>query len=200
MDENLFLTNLCNLNNKRIILASRSPRRANLLKLIGLKFNVIPAEISEEIKESDNPIDSVKRVAIEKAQWVKNKNLADLIISADTIVIKEEKMFLKPKNIDDASLMLKTLSNSTHEVITAVCLLSGKQQIVVHEVSKVTFSELSDSEIKAYIKSGEPMDKAGAYGIQGLASIFIKKIEGCYFNVMGFPLWKFYQNLKKMKI
>jgi septum formation protein len=200
MDNSLFLANLCNLNDKKIVLASQSPRRASLLRSIGLEFEVISPGISEEIKDNDNPIESARHIAIEKAQWTKKNIAADLIISADTLVIKDNKIFLKPKDIDEASSMLRALSNSTHDVITAVCLLSEKQQIVIHEITEVTFYELSDIELKDYINSGEPMDKAGAYGIQGFASIFIRKIEGCYFNVMGFPIAKFYQSLKEMKI
>lgn len=196
--QNKFLDRLLNLKNKKIILASRSPRRAQLLKSIGLNFSILPTPVEENIGESESPVDFVRRVALEKARWVQNKPPVDLIIAADTVVYIDNRILQKPNNAEDAAAMLGLLSSATHQVVTGFCLLSENKQIVEHEITRVEFYELTDREIEAYVNSGEPMDKAGAYGIQGFASIFIKKIEGCYFNVVGFPLAKFYRHLKEI--
>ena len=122
----------------------------------------------------------------------------DLIIAADTIVTLDGHIFEKPSGHIQAEQMLRQLSNRTHEVISGFCLLTHDDKILDHQTSRVTFYKLSDPEIEMYLSSDEPFDKAGAYGIQGFASLFIKKLEGCYFNVVGFPLGKFYQHLKEL--
>ncbi|MFQ5583202.1 MAG: Maf family protein [Calditrichia bacterium] len=196
--QNEFLDRLLNLKNKKIILASRSPRRAEMLKSLGLSFTVLPTPVEETLGESESPVDFVRRVALEKASWVKNKLPADLIIAADTVVYINNRILQKPNNADDAAAMLGLLSGATHQVVTGFCLLNANKQIVEHEITRVEFYALTDREIEAYVDSGEPMDKAGAYGIQGYASLFIKKVDGCYYNVVGFPLAKFYLHLKEI--
>jgi len=193
-----FLTDLCQLNQKKIVLASQSPRRIELLRAAGLNFEIMPSNMKEEIPEKVDSLRFVRDLALKKARLAKRKTTADLVIAADTIVTMDNEIFGKPKDADDATVMLSKLSGRIHHVITGVCILAGVRQILDHEITKVTFYRLSEDEITAYISSGEFADKAGAYGIQGLAALFVKKIEGCYFNVVGFPLGRFYQHLKEI--
>jgi septum formation protein len=195
-----FISLLCNLEEKRIVLASQSPRRIELLRSVGLEFDIYPPRIEEKLSPGFSPLEYVRHNSAEKAEWVSRQLDYDLIISADTIVTLKDKIFEKPVSHHQAESMLRELSNQTHEVITAFCLLTAEEKIVDHEVTRVTFYPISEAEIKMYLDSDEPFDKAGAYGIQGFASLFIKKIEGCYFNVVGFPLGKFYQQLKNLEI
>ena len=195
-----FISLLCKLEEKRVILASQSPRRIELLRSVGLGFEIYPPQIEEKVTAHFSPLEYVRYNAMEKAEWVSRQVDYDLIISADTIVTLRDKIFEKPVSHHQAESMLRELSNQTHEVITAFCLLTAEEKIVDHEVTRVTFYPISEAEIKMYLDSDEPFDKAGAYGIQGFASLFIKKIEGCYFNVVGFPLGKFYQQLKNLEI
>jgi len=195
-----FLTDLCQLHEKKIILASQSPRRIELLRSVGLNFNEIPSNVQEEISEKVDSLQFVRDISLQKAKSVWKKTNADLVIAADTIVTMDNQIFGKPQNADHAATMLRKLSGRIHHVISGLCLLMKNQQIIDHEITKVTFYKLTAEEIDAYIASNEHADKAGAYGIQGLASLFVKKIEGCYFNVVGFPLGKFYQHLKEIKI
>jgi len=195
-----FISLLCNLEDKRIILASQSPRRIELLRSVGLEFEIFPPQINEKVTPRFSPLEYVRHNAAEKAEWVSRQLDYDLIISADTIVLLNNHIFEKPGSHSQAENMLRELSNQTHEVITAFCLLTAEEKIIDHEITKVTFYPVSEAEIKMYLDSDEPFDKAGAYGIQGFASLFIKKIEGCYFNVVGFPLGKFFQQLKNLEI
>jgi len=195
-----FLTDLCHLNQKKIVLASQSPRRIELLRSVGLKFDIMPSNVKEEITEKVDSLRFVRDISLRKAQLVRKKTTADLVIAADTIVTMDDQIFGKPKDADDASSMLNKLSSRTHHVITGFCLLAKTRQLIDHEITKVTFYKLTDEEINAYLASGEYADKAGAYGVQGLASLFVRKIEGCYFNVVGFPLGKFYHSLKEIKL
>lgn len=195
-----FLTDLCHIGENKIVLASQSPRRVELLRSVGLKFDIMPSDIKEEITEKVDSLRFVRDMALRKARSVQPKIAADLVIAADTIVTMDNEIFGKPKNADEASAMLKKLSGRIHHVITGFCLLTKNQQIIDHEITKVTFYDLDNNELDAYLASKEYADKAGAYGIQGLASLFVRRIEGCYFNVVGFPLAKFYQSLKSIKI
>jgi septum formation protein len=197
---NRFLTDLCQLNQKKIVLASQSPRRIELLRSVGLTFEVLPSKINEEMSEKIDSLQFVRNIALKKAQSVWKKANADLVIAADTIVTMDNQLFGKPKNAEDAAAMLTKLSGRIHHVISGFCVLTKAEKIIDHEITKVTFNRLTAEEIDAYLATKEYADKAGAYGIQGLASLFVKKIDGCYFNVVGFPLGKFYQSLKNIKI
>jgi septum formation protein len=197
---NHFLTDLCQLNQKKIVLASQSPRRIELLRTVGLNFEIMPSNMKEEVPEKVDSLRFVRDLSLKKAQLAQRKTTADLVVAADTIVTMDNEIFGKPRDAEDAAVMLNKLSGRIHHVITGLCMLAGARQIVDHEITKVTFYRLTEDEIKTYISSGEFADKAGAYGIQGLASLFVKKIEGCYFNVVGFPLGKFYQLLREIKL
>ncbi|GAB4372473.1 MAG: Maf family protein [Calditrichia bacterium] len=191
-----FISLLCRLEDKRVVLATQSPRRIELLRSVGLEFEIYPPRIEEKLRPGVSPVEYVRHNAGEKANWVSQHVNYDLIISADTVVTLNDKIFEKPDNVSQAEAMLRELSNQTHQVITGFCLRSPSRQITDHEITRVTFYPLSEEEIHTYLQSDEPFDKAGAYGIQGFASLFIRHIEGCYFNVVGFPLGKFYQRLK----
>jgi septum formation protein len=193
-----FLSDLCHLENKEVILASESPRRKILLETAGLKVKIVPANLEEFNHEYSSPTDYVLANSRDKARMAATRLPYDLIISADTIVLLGGRIYEKPINRDEARWMLQELSGKTHQVITGFCLLTHNQEILDFDETKVTFYSLSFDEIETYLDSGEPFDKAGAYGIQGPASLFVRKIEGCYFNVVGFPLGKFYQRLKQI--
>ena len=188
---------------KKIILASASPRRKELLKSLNLDFEAIHSEVEENLEEEAFSSDLIKKLALEKAMDVKKKvNFPAIIIGADTVVIIDNKVFGKPRNSEDAFRMLKNLNGRTHKVMSAIALVdnqSGKVLVDLVE-SKVTFKELTDKEIKDYIATGEPMDKAGAYAIQGLGSIFIKSICGCYTNIVGLSVYKLAEMLKEFGI
>lgn len=171
-----------------IVLASASPRRQELLRNAGIAFTVRAANIDEVPLVNEAPRAFAERMAREKAHAVRQSEPQEIILAADTVVAVGEEIFGKPENADDAFRMLKTLSGRAHKVITAVCLLMGDFDEVRSETTLVEFSEISDDQIRQYIATGEPMDKAGAYAIQGGASQWIKKIEGDYNNVVGLPL------------
>ena len=175
----------------RIVLSSASPRRAQLLEMLGLEFEVIPSD-KEETAPDNLPIEE-KVMAIAKC---KAADEGDVIISADTIVYFQGEIFGKPKDEEDAFNMLKRLSGNTHEVYTGICV-NGKCD---YEKTYVTFRCLSDDEILSYISSGEPMDKAGAYGAQGKGALLIEKIDGDFFNVMGLPISKLSLMLKEFGV
>lgn len=185
----------------KIILASASPRRIEILKNINLDIEVIPS-MFEEQEIFDNPVEMVSKFAYNKALDVKNRIVEDnaLIIAADTIVFKDGKILGKPKNQEDAMNMLKLLRNSVHQVYTGLAVFYEDNYIVDYEVTDVYFKDITDEEIVGYIKTNEPMDKAGAYAIQGIGSLFVEKIDGCYFNVVGLPISKFYEIIKRMGI
>jgi len=195
-----FISLLCNLEAKKIVLASQSPRRIELLRSVGLDFEIYPPQFAEKPIPGFSPVDYVRHNASEKAHWVAKHVEYDLVIAADTVVTLDGHIFEKPGGHGEARHMLRQLSNRTHEVITGFCLLTRDEKVIDHEKTRVTFYRLSDAEIEMYLNSDEPFDKAGAYGIQGFAALFIKQLEGCYFNVMGFPLGKFYQHLKELDI
>jgi len=181
-----------------IILASGSPRRIELLSMIGIKdFKVIPDTSEEEILPGLSPELTVCRIALNKA---KNVSLLcdkdNIIIAADTLVFLDDAAISKPIDKDDAVAILRKLSGRKHTVYTGIALIKGEKYITEAESTDVYFRKLSDDEIIQYIKTGEPMDKAGAYGAQGKAAIFVKRIEGDFFNVMGLPLCKLSLMLK----
>jgi len=168
-----------------------------LLKHVGLSFKQIPSHIEEHPNEK-LPNDFVLHYAQQKAEKILKNYPDSLIIGADTIVVLNNKIIGKPKHEKDAFTILQMLSAQCHEVVTGVALYHKDTVITDFAVTKVYFYPISDDDIREYIKTGEPMDKAGAYGIQGYGSQFIKKIEGCYFNVMGFPIPLFYEMCKQI--
>jgi len=171
-----------------IILASASPRRQELLRNAGIPFLVRPTNIPEVQKPGERPRDFAERMAREKAQAAELHSPQDVVLAADTVVVLDGQVLGKPENPADANRMLRLLSGQTHEVITGVCLRGSDFDDVRSESTRVKFLELSREEVSNYVASGEPMDKAGAYGIQGVASKWISKIEGDYFNVVGLPV------------
>jgi len=187
----------------KIILASKSPRRETILNRLGYPFEIINPDIDESaLSTSVNPKIYCKMLAKLKAQKVGDQYPASLTIGSDTIVAINNKILNKPKNKLDATKMLQTLCGNTHLVITGVCLYF-KQKNISHcfsETTKVTFREINKKEILHYIKHFKPYDKSGAYGIQDWSAIFVEKIDGCYNNVVGFPLSRFFYELKKTGI
>ncbi len=188
----------------KFVLASQSPRRRNLLNQLGLKFEIIPSH-TDEIISSDDPISVVKELSAQKSMEVSNQVDNAYVIGADTIVVFQNEILGKPSNQSDAFNMLTILSKQTHSVYTGVSVVKKVNgEITAHhqfaEQTKVTFSPLTDGEIDAYIKTGSPMDKAGAYGIQDdWGAVFVKEVQGDFYNVVGFPLNRFYQEMKKLE-
>ena len=169
-----------------LILASASPRRQELLKIFGLPFSVRVADIDETMDASKAPFDEVARVSRMKAQAVARGD--DIVIAADTIVVCEGKTLGKPRDEEDAKAMLRLLSGRKHQVMTGCTILCGDKCETFTEVTDIHFRDLSETEIARYVASGEPMDKAGSYGIQGGAALFCTHMVGDYYNVMGLPL------------
>jgi septum formation protein len=183
----------------KIILASRSPRRSDLLRQMGFQFEVRSKEISESSVTAANPVDRVIQLSRKKAEAVLDEAEAGLIVGADTIVCIDKKIFGKPHSSEEAKSMLQSLSGKTHEVFTGFTILEiGGGSVSDYEKTKVTFRKLEDWEVEDYVNSGEPLDKAGAYGIQDRSGLFVDRIEGCFYNVVGFPLTRFYESLKKL--
>jgi len=178
-----------------LILASQSPRRRELLGLFHIPFTVRVADIDETMDPAQAPYDEVARVSLQKALAVPRED-DDVVIAADTIVVCQGQVLGKPADEADAYRMLRLLSGRDHQVMTGMAVLRGDRQIVRTEVTDIHFRELTDQEIEAYIRTGEPMDKAGSYGIQGGAALFAEKLVGDYYNVMGLPVCRLGQILK----
>ena len=172
----------------KIILASNSPRRKELLEKHGVNFTVKPSNVDEVIDKNLSVYENVMNLAKIKALDVFNRNPNEVVLAADTIVVFENEILGKPIDEMDAFRMLKLLSGKTHEVITGVALCSKDSQIIDYEVSKVTFNKITEEEILEYIKTKEPMDKAGSYAIQGIGSKFVKSYEGEFDNIVGLPM------------
>lgn len=181
-----------------IILASKSPRRREILENTKVRFSVKESQIDEIIKVNESPKETVMRLAYEKALDVASSNKDSLVIGADTIVVINEQILGKPKNEEEAYNMIRLLSGKTHYVITGFALinLSLNKKVIDCEVSQVTFKELSKECIKDYINTKESLDKAGAYGIQGYGGLLVKNIQGDYFNIVGLPISKISDCLK----
>jgi septum formation protein len=179
----------------KVILASRSPRRSELLAAAGIEFTVRAADIDETPLDGEAPCDYVLRVAEEKARAVQ-VNDDEIVLAADTTVVLGSEIMGKPKDAADATRMLRALAGQRHEVITAICIKRGNYVKTDIASTAVWFAPLSDAEIADYVASGEPMDKAGAYAIQGFASKFIDRIEGSYSNVVGLDIALTYRSLK----
>ena len=185
----------------RLVLASASPRRRELMKMLGFTdFQVLPADTDEESPDM-MPGDSVQHIALQKARKTAQRCSDDaLIIAADTLVYLDGKALGKPADEAEAETMLRSLSGVGHSVFTGVALLQSGREVTFSEMTRVFFRELSDDEIRAYVKTGEPMDKAGAYGAQGLGAVFIERIDGDFFNVMGLPLCRLVTMLRSLGI
>jgi septum formation protein len=172
----------------RLVLASASARRRELLTAAGLSFVVDPADIDERRRPHEPPEDYAQRVAEEKVEVGRRRHPSDVVLAADTIVLVDDQLLGKPATPDEASAMLEQISGRAHDVLTGVAVVwpGGKRSLV--ERTRVWFAPLSAEQIRWYVASGEPMDKAGAYAIQGLASRFVTRIEGSYSNVVGLPV------------
>ncbi|MGY0392672.1 Maf-like protein [Bizionia sp. KMM 8389] len=187
------------LQNKRIVLASGSPRRQQFFKDLGLDFEIILKPVDEVYPEELKHAEISDYLAQLKAQAFQNEIQANtILITSDTIVWHQEKALGKPENPIDAFNMIKSMSNTTHDVITSVCFTTSEKQKTVNAITKVTFKELSDAEINHYVNTCKPFDKAGAYGIQEwIGQVGITNIEGSYFNVVGLPTHLVYQTLQE---
>ena len=180
-----------------LVLASASPRRQELLRNAGIRFEVQPAHIAEDPLTGEGAKDCAERLAREKALAVARQRPHDFVLGADTVVVVDGEILGKPSDATDAARMLRLLSGREHRVITGVCLVVSGQWSVASETTSITMSEISEKEITDYISSGEPMDKAGAYGIQGIASRWIPRIEGDYSNVVGLPVARVWGMLRQ---
>jgi septum formation protein len=187
---------------KTIILASASPRRKELLAKIGLKFEVEPSDYEEEIHSELEPHELVRQISIKKAESVAVRHKDAIIIAADTIGVIGNKVLGKPHTENEACKMLKEISGKPHSVITGFTVLNAATNKIISRTvnTKVYIKKLTEQEIDAYVKTGEPLDKAGAYAIQGLGAMIVEKIEGDYYNVMGLPLNALTEALKEFGI
>lgn len=181
----------------KLILASQSPRRRELMGLFRVPFTVRVADIDEKMDPEKPAFEEVARVSRLKAEAVPRES-GDVVVAADTIVVCQGRVLGKPRDEADAYRMLRLLSGKDHQVMTGLCVLTDHDCTVCTEVTDIHFRELSDKEVYAYIRTGEPMDKAGAYGIQGGAALFAERIEGDYFNVVGLPVCRLGQLLRRL--
>lgn len=191
-----------------LILASASPRRQELLRNAGIQFAVQAADIDETPLANESPQNCAERLARDKALAIFQNRPQDYVLGADTIVVVDDKILGKPRDAADAAGMLQLLSGRTHKVVTGVCLVApsirscesnpdGREARTASEITLVTMCKISDEEIRDYVETGEPMDKAGAYAIQGIASRWINRIEGDYSNVVGLPVARVYGMLRE---
>lgn len=188
---------------EKLILASKSPRRSELLRAAGWTFDVVPADIDESLLDHETPVNYVKRLAKEKAETVAARVESGLVLAADTTVVVDDHVLGQPEDDADARRMLQLLNGRWHEVLTGVALLRAgatESAVADYECTRVKFSEMSDEEIDWYVATGEPRGKAGAYGIQGRAAILIEEIQGDYFNIVGLPLRLVYELAKKIGV
>jgi septum formation protein len=181
----------------QLILASKSPRRSDLLKQAGLTFSIIPSDFDESSVTMSDPESYVRTLAISKATDISKKHPDSWVLGADTIVLIDDSILGKPGSKDEARSMLKQLSGKTHQVITGYCLCCQTKNDIISEAVKtdVRFKTLSDAEIEWYIQTGEPFDKAGAYAIQGIGALLVKSINGSYTNVVGLPVCEVIEHL-----
>ncbi len=188
---------------EKLILASQSPRRAEILRAVGWEFEAIAADIDETRHASEDAVSYVKRLAQTKAETVAAKTSAPLVLGADTVVVLGDEIMGQPRDDEDARRMLRLLSGQWHEVLTGVALIRAgtpSEVLVDFATTRVLFASMSAAEIDWYVSSGEPRGKAGAYGIQGRAALFIEKIEGEYFNVVGLPVRLVFELLGRMDL
>ena len=187
---------------EKLILASQSPRRAEILTSVGWPFEAIPADIDETRFESEDALSYVLRLAQTKAETVAARVASGLVLGADTVVVIEDEILGQPRDDDGARRMLSLLSGKWHEVVTGVALVrqaETSQRSVAHQTTRVRFAELTSEEIEWYVSTGEPKGKAGAYAIQGQGALFIQEIQGDYYNVVGLPVRLVYELIGKGK-
>jgi septum formation protein len=180
-----------------LLLASSSPRRSEILRLVGWPFQTVAVEVDESLRTGEAPDEYVERLARAKAQDAATRHANQLILAADTTVVVDEQILAKPGDADEARQMLRLLQGRWHQVLTGVAFVINESSQVAHEVTEVRFASMSEAEIAWYAASGEPMDKAGAYAIQGQGARFIKEIKGDYFNVMGLPVRLLYELINR---
>jgi septum formation protein len=189
----------------RLILASASPRRAEILRDAGFSFDIQPPNVDEAFVTGENAEAYVKRISQAKAHAVADRALSEgspaIVIAADTVVLVGQQILPKPKDAEDARRMLRLLNAAKHEVLTGLSVIRAYDGISFERVerTRVEFVRLSETDIDAYVRTKEPFDKAGAYGIQGIGGRFVRRIEGCYFNVMGLPLSRVWEILREMR-
>ena len=183
-----------------VILASQSPRRRQLLELVGIRHDVRPADIDESVSQGELPERYAERLAREKARTFASNDSSALVICPDTIVVIDELILGKPKDVSDAERMLAMLSGRTHTVMTAVAVCHGDRIASSVEIVDVTFVPLDENQIREYVATGEPMDKAGAYGIQGYGATIVRRIDGDYFAVMGLSLVRLVALLREIGV
>lgn len=185
---------------KNIILASSSPRRAAIFKQLGIPFKQVPSQINEKELAEENPLDRVKRLAKEKAQSVFSENPECIVIGSDTVVVAKDIILEKPKDVNEARIMLLQLSGREHSVCSGIAIATKGEIYAATDTTRVFFRPIKSEEMEWYLHTKEPLDKAGAYAIQGKGSVFIERIEGCYYNVVGFPLSRFVTLLEEVKV
>ncbi|MEK5069495.1 Maf family protein [Sporosarcina sp. FSL K6-1508] len=182
-----------------VILASASPRRKEILSLLGFPFTVVPSNVSEELELENNDYQGyARKLAARKTQAVANDELDSIVIGADTIVVHKGKLYSKPESKEQAKSFLRELSGETHTVITGVGVFKDGMLSTFAAETKVTFRELDSTLINAYVESGDPMDKAGGYGIQTAGALLVEKIDGDYYNVMGLPIAKLTEHMRML--
>jgi septum formation protein len=188
------------MSKEKLVLASKSPRRAEILKAVGWAFEPVAANIDETRLESEDAVSYVKRLAQTKAEAVAKRFPTSLVLGADTVVLVDSEILGQPRDAENARRMLKVLSGKWHHVLTGVALMRARENLFVvdHETTRVRFCEMSAAEIDWYVATGEPLDKAGAYAVQGRAALFIEEIQGDYFNIMGLPVRLVYELSRKI--
>lgn len=188
---------------EKLVLASASPRRAEILRAVEWPFEVSIVDIDETSRAEERPVSYVERLAREKAEAAARSFPGRLVLGADTTVLVDETMLGKPRDMADARRMLRELSDRWHEVLTGVALLregENRQSIVSHERTRVRFTTMSDEEINWHVENGRPLDKAGAYAVQGHAALFIREIQGDYWNVVGLPVQLVYRLARELEL
>ncbi|NLF48845.1 MAG: septum formation inhibitor Maf [Acholeplasmataceae bacterium] len=184
----------------KFILASNSPRRKELMELIGWEYEIITANIEENVDPELNPEEAVTELAFQKALAVFRHHKDKVVLGFDTLVYTDGKIYGKPKDAQEARRMLKELAGKTHAVVTGVAIMTQAKSKSFFTKTLVTFYPMSDKEIEEYVATGEPLDKAGAYAIQGVGSRFVETIQGDYFTIVGMPIARLYQELKEMQL
>lgn len=187
---------------QKIILASTSSRRHGLLQQIGLEFEVVPSNYEEDMTLDLPPAELAKTLARGKALDVAERKKSGLIIGVDTFISLDGKKIGKPKDKKDAKRILRMISNRTLKIYSGIAVINAqtKEELLDHVITEVKMRKITDQEIDSYVATGEPLDKAGAFAIQGLGAVFVSRINGCYFNIMGLPLYRLTKNLQKMGV